>query len=387
MNLATSYVETPRWQVRLEEVPCPRCGYSKSSTVYEARDYIYGLPGEYFAAECEGCGLWFQNPRPADDDLASLYPDSYAPHQSIDGKEDSSTEVDQGAFVPATANMFKQGEEGQTLFRKVTQPLRKQEWLKSFLRGWNGGHIVRGLGYAQKKDQGKAENLGNTLGAVFSSSARWRAGCDLLPHYIARGKVLEIGCGNGSGLERLRELGWEDLHGVELSATAASHAAKLGFDVRTGTVESALEAYPDNSFDAIVSAMVLEHLVNPFEVVRQIARKLKPGGEFLFSTVIRDSLDGRVFGRYGVSYDVPRHMVFFRKRDLDEMLRSRFQEVKSWHQSTPIDFQRPAYLRGQRFDSSIRRFFGSALGARLVRLLARPKLMGRVSYRCRLRSQ
>ena len=129
--------------------------------------------------------------------------------------------------------------------------------------------------------------------------------------------------------------------------------------------------------------MVLEHLVNPFKVVGQVARKLKPGGEFLFSTVIRDSIDGRIFGRYGVCFDFPRHMVFFRKRDLNGMLRADFGQILSWHQSTPIDFQRPASLRDARFDPQLRSFFASRAGTQVVWLLARLKLMGRVSYRCR----
>ena len=76
-------------------------------------------------------------------------------------------------------------------------------------------------------------------------------------------------------------------------------------------------------------------------------------------------------------------MVFFRKRDLNNMLRVDFDSVQSWHQSTPIDFQRPAYLRSGRFDPELQRFFKTPAGGRVVRVLARLKLTGRVSYRCR----
>jgi SAM-dependent methyltransferase len=195
--------------------------------------------------------------------------------------------------------------------------------------------------------------------------------------------VLEIGCGNGDTLRRLRDLGWKDLHGIELSDSAARIARPDGFTIKVGTIENALESYPDASFDVILGAMVLEHLVNPFAVVHQVARKLKPGGEFLFSTVIRDSLDGRIFGPYGVCFDFPRHMVFFRKRDLNEMLRADFERVQSWHQSTPIDFYRPAALRAGRFDEQFQSFFKSRAGRDVVQVLARLRLMGRVSYRCR----
>ena len=337
--------------IRLERVACPRCDHTKSSPVYTAHDYIYGLPGTFYAASCDECGLWFQNPRPAETDISLLYPETYTPH-------------------------------AETL-RKRTLPAEHVSWLKNAWRGWNHGYLTKKLRYDHRGIDHPVARIGASLGASISRAARWRAGCDLVPHFVPNGKLLELGCGTGDSLERYRDLGWHDLHGVELSESAARIARRAGFNVKTATIESALESYPDQTFDAILAVMVLEHLTNPFAVVRQVARKLKPGGEFLFSTVIRDALDGRIFGQYGVCFDFPRHMVFFRKRDLNEMLRNDFDQVGSWHQNTPIDFQRPASLRDGPYDNRLRNFFTSRTGARAVSLLARLKLMGRVSYRCR----
>jgi SAM-dependent methyltransferase len=337
--------------IRLERAACPRCGSLNSSTVYFAHDYIYKLPGTFYAASCDDCGLWFQNPRPVEADIPRLYPETYAPHAEAGIK----------AFVPP----------------------KQAGWVRNCWRGWGQGFLIKRLGYEHRLMSSWAGRFGAAMGAQFSLAARWRAGCDLVPRFVPGGQLLEIGCGNGESLKRLRDLGWENLQGIELSEAAARIASRAGFTVKTATIESALETYPDSSFDAIVAEMVLEHLIEPFRVVRQVARKLKPGGEFLLSTVIRDSLDGRIFGPYGVCYDFPRHMVFFRKRDINDMLQSDFDQIRSWHQSTPIDFQRPARLRAARFDSQFCRFFSSRVGARTVQVLARLKLMGRVSYRCR----
>ena len=337
--------------IRLERVACPRCDCSTSSPVYTAHDYIYGLPGTFYAERCDECGLWFQNPRPVEADIPRLYPETYTPHAET--------------------------------HHKRTAVNGRVSWLKNAWRGWNNGYLTKKLRYEHRRIDHPAAHVGATLGASISRAARWRAGCDLVPHFVRGGKLLEVGCGNGDSLERYRELGWQNLHGVELSDSAARIARRAGFNVKTTTIESALETYPDKTFDAIVAVMVLEHLANPFAVVRQVARKLKPGGEFLFSTVIRDSIDGRVFGKYGVCFDFPRHMVFFRKRDLNAMLRADFDKIESWHQSTPIDFQRPASLRDDRYDTPLRNFFAGRTGARAVSLLARLNLMGRVSYRCR----
>ena len=362
MNAAREF-QSP--EIRLERVACPRCSSSNSSLVYAAHDYMYGLPGTFYAESCDDCGLWFQNPRPVEADIPLLYPDTYAPH----------------AEAPP----------------QFTRPLRRANLLRNVWRGWNSGYLTRRLGYQHRphefehrasESERKAielvsSRLGVAFGSAISRAARWRAGCDLLPRFVAEGRLLELGCGTGETLKRFRDLGWRNLYGVELADSAARIARRSGLSVKTATIESALETYPDDWFDTIVAEMVLEHLVNPFAVVRQVARKLKPGGEFLFSTVIRDSVDGRIFGQYGVCYDFPRHMVFFRKRDLNELLRSDFDRIQSWHQNTPIDFQRPAYLRSARFDPELQRFFKTRTGSRVVLLLARLKLMGRVSYRCR----
>lgn len=340
--------------LRLERVACPRCNSKSSSPVYAAHDYIYGLPGTFYAASCDECGLWFQNPRPVETDLALLYPETYTPHT-------------------------------ETL-RKRTHPAEQVNWLKTAWRGWNHGYLTKRLRYEHRAIDHPAARVGARLGASISRAARWRAGCDLVPHFVPGGKLLELGCGTGDSLERYRDLGWQNLHGVELSESAARIARRAGFNVKTATIESALASYPDQTFDAIVAVMVLEHLTNPFAVVRQVARKLKPGGEFLFSTVIRDSIDGRIFGQFGVAFDFPRHMVFFRKRDLNDMLREDFDHLESWHQNTPIDFQRPASLRNGPYDDRLRRLSATRTGARFVSLLARLRLMGRVSYRCRRKS-
>jgi len=357
MRIALGYSVEP---IRLERVACPRCNSENASPVYSAHDYLYGLPGTFYAESCDDCGLWFQNPRPVETDLSELYPATYAPH-------------------------------AESTFR-FSAPPKRVNWVRSCWRGWNSGYLTRQLGYRHRADADFGNRrgwvdfwnrLGAAIGGAISSAARWRAGVDLIPRFVPDGRLLELGCGNGDSLKKLRDLGWRNLHGVELSESAARIARRSGFVVKTANIETALESYPDGWFDAIVAEMVLEHLVNPFTVVQQIARKLKPGGEFLFSTVIRDSVDGLIFGRYGVSYDFPRHMVFFRKHDLNEMLRADFDRVQSWHQSTPIDFYRPAYLRDGRVDGRLGSFFKSRAGAQLVWLLARLNLMGRVSYRCR----
>ncbi len=209
---------------------------------------------------------------------------------------------------------------------------------------------------------------------------RWEAGVALEPELIRGGRLLEIGCASGDRLFHLHEAGWRDLHGIELVAAAAARAADRGFDVLCAPIEDAIDRYPDGHFDVIIASMVLEHLVDPFNLVETIARKLKPRGQFLFSTVVRDSLDGWLFGAFWSGFDFPRHLVYFSRKDLSRLLTPEFEAVQSFHQSAPIDFIRSATWRNRgSFDRTLLRLFSSERGRSLTLLLAWFGLTCRVS--------
>jgi SAM-dependent methyltransferase len=94
--------------------------------------------------------------------------------------------------------------------------------------------------------------------------------------HIPKGTLLDIGAGRGELLRVARENGWAAM-GIETSPTFADYAARYsGADIwQTPLDKCSFEA---NSFDAIVLGAVLEHLYNPDETIKEIARILKPGG-------------------------------------------------------------------------------------------------------------
>lgn len=339
MSYSGTIKSTP---IELVDVPCPRCGGRESVTVARGKDRLYGVPGEYFAAECRGCGLWFQNPRPPSDRLSDLYPGEYTPH---------------------------------------TQPAQVT------LNSGAAGYLRRHMGYTDlKPDEGTGSRW--SVLPFLSPVREWLAGVNLTPHFVAGGKLLDIGCASGAFLLYLRRLGWEKLHGIELMPAAAAQANKAGFEVVSGEIEKKLSGYPDASFDVIVSSMVFEHLVDPFAVVREVAKKLKPGGEFLFSLPLRDSLDFRIFGEYWGGFDFPRHLVHFSKADVFGMLKESFEGTECFHQSAPADFTRPVSWRlaegkGGLLDRAALLFASSRAGYTIGFVLAKLRLTCRVSFRCR----
>lgn len=115
-----------------------------------------------------------------------------------------------------------------------------------------------------------------------------------LKHYIEFGlkdgiKVVELGSGPGFVIERLLKT-FRKIHvtGLEIEPLLNDYAknyllGKKRFK-RCTLVEGSImkTGFPDNSFDFAVTRLVLEHLADPVEAVREIYRILKPGGKAVF---------------------------------------------------------------------------------------------------------
>jgi len=139
---------------------------------------------------------------------------------------------------------------------------------------------------------------------------------DLIP---AGGRLLEIGCACGFLLVAARERGFA-VQGVEMSAWAAAYARDTyGLDVRTGSIEAL--GLPAASYEVVVMADVIEHLVDPRQTVREIHRLLRPGGRLVVLTPDVGSVMARLFGArwWGLLDD---HYVYFSRPTLRRFLTS-----------------------------------------------------------------
>lgn len=95
------------------------------------------------------------------------------------------------------------------------------------------------------------------------------------------GAVLDIGCGTGNLLD---EIAGSNIagQGIELSAYAVSKAKQKGLKVDQKDLIGA--GFSGQSFDGVVLLYVLEHVSNPFAMLAEVQRILKPGG-YLFLAV------------------------------------------------------------------------------------------------------
>ena len=115
-------------------------------------------------------------------------------------------------------------------------------------------------------------------------------------------KLLDVGAGNHSA-SRITSLFTQcEYYGLDLDKSYNND--EYDFDVMKGFYELDLTklnfaVVPDEYFDGIWMAHVIEHLYNGDEVVKGLLKKLKPGGYFIFSVPNLSSLHNRVLFSLG----------------------------------------------------------------------------------------
>ncbi|MCI0341769.1 MAG: class I SAM-dependent methyltransferase [Planctomycetales bacterium] len=234
---------------------CPACGSTAADTALaDARDYEYGVPGEFRFARCASCALVFLSPRPTLEQIVSYYPAEYH------------------AYQRPTSRLFR------------------------LLDRLQYGPRVR----------------------------RYRR---LLPE---TGRVLDVGCGDGSLLREIGRRGPWELYGLDFKPEAlpASDPAARPLHLFAGTLEQA--PYERDFFDLVVMHHVLEHVPEPATTLRKVLEILRPGGTLVGQLPNYDSIERLVTGRYWNGYHTPRHMQCFSRRTLGALLsRTGFADVRT----------------------------------------------------------
>ncbi len=140
-------------------------------------------------------------------------------------------------------------------------------------------------------------------------------------------RILDVGCGGGRHMVRLRRHGCE-VWGIEPDREAARRAGLLGFRVHAGTIEDA--PFPLSWFDVVSFIHVVEHLADPVRALSRAAEFLKEGGRMLILTPNGGSLTFRWLRGAWYPLDLPRHLHVFDAGALSEACRRAGLSVRRW---------------------------------------------------------
>jgi len=141
--------------------------------------------------------------------------------------------------------------------------------------------------------------------------------------------VLDVGCGQGRLLVRLKALGWE-VEGQEIDPDAGAHSLE-DRAIRVYRAPLAELCLPEGRYDAIVMNHVIEHAVDPPALLRECRRLLKQDGQLVVVTPNAGSLGHRLFGAHWRPLEPPRHLFLFSDRNLPDLARKAgFSRSEAW---------------------------------------------------------
>jgi 2-polyprenyl-3-methyl-5-hydroxy-6-metoxy-1,4-benzoquinol methylase len=268
---------------------CYLCGRRGKTAHSNLRDRMFGVPGTWSFRVCSGCGLYWLDPVPEPGEFARLYRN----------------------YVTRSVRRTPSGG-GRALWR---QPAELKD------------AILAGDPSLEQERNALLQTLLwriAPLREVALGSVLW-----LGPG--AGRRLLDVGCGDGSFLARMRKRAW-DVTGVEPDPAAVSVAKEKDLDVICATLEAA--RLPPNYFDVVTLNHVVEHVPDPIATVRECRRILRPGGRLIIVTPNSESLGRRLLGPWWRGWEPPRHFFVFSPTTLLESVRrSGFQQLK-WRTSS-----------------------------------------------------
>jgi SAM-dependent methyltransferase len=110
-----------------------------------------------------------------------------------------------------------------------------------------------------------------------------------------RGRLLEIGCGNGFFLEEALDAGFAEVRGIEPSEEAVARASERARPhIVCDTMRPGL--FEPGEFDMICIFQVFDHIPDPAELLDECLTILRPGGLILCLNHNSQSISARILG-------------------------------------------------------------------------------------------
>lgn len=238
-------------KAKVDMTACRICKNRDGNTVHIASEMMLGLDGEFKYTKCTSCGCLQISEVP--EDIAKYYPSDYYSYKKRDKK---------GFF--------------------------KENALKKFFKRQRSFALSGGEGLA-----GRLISKVSTLPSYMEWVKYGRVGPD--------SEILDVGCGAGAFLLKLRKEGFTRLTGVD---PYIEKDIDYGGGVRVYKREL---TDMEGSFDFITFHHSFEHMAEPYSVLKEVRRLLRDNCCLLIRVPIVSSF---IWQRYGVNWvqlDAPRH--------------------------------------------------------------------------------
>ena len=179
--------------------------------------------------------------------------------------------------------------------------------------------------------------LGNTSEALkeyfsgqLARGRSWRKETEktrLVERFAARGKILDVGAGDGRFLWALNQEKWERT-GIETASEVVELVRSKMPTLNLVASDIYSERLAPGTFDVITFWHVLEHLPRPRQVLARAALLLRPGAWIFISLPNLDSLQARLFKRHWYAFDdVPRHLYHYSREALKQLLQEQGLQI------------------------------------------------------------
>ncbi|MBS3123665.1 class I SAM-dependent methyltransferase [Candidatus Woesearchaeota archaeon] len=147
--------------------------------------------------------------------------------------------------------------------------------------------------------------------------------------FIKKGKLLDIGCSDGSFLSNFSQ-DWEK-YGVEIGSDAVEQAQQKGINVIEGSAKETLNF--GKKFDCVMLRGTIEHFTNPAEAIEIVSKLINSGGYIFFTaTPDVDSFSAQLYKEKWNMFVPPAHLFYFSIKTLTKLVEKfNFEKVAEHH--------------------------------------------------------
>ena len=157
---------------------------------------------------------------------------------------------------------------------------------------------------------------------------------ELIPKGARR--ILDVGCGVGKTGQILKERGFEEVFAIEVNPEAAHQAKAYYQEVIIGDIEKDILSFNRGFFDCILYGDVLEHLVDPWKVLKSHREILKDDGIIICSIpniryykILKPLILNGRWEYVDLGILDRSHLRFFTLKTIEDMFRETGYEIKN----------------------------------------------------------